>query len=272
MVDAVAFPVIPTLDEPDSDTGSTRDTRMTMFPDHGGLDRQDRLLVLRARLSDIAIVVRLGCRMRPSKARVYPWRSAAWGTGWSALRAHAGATESGAPSPSDTLSKSAESSTARSVWGAMDTVRRSPVMASASAGCRPPRPCSVASRELWCSRNVVPAAATVWRSARSWPRARCACSSRSPPSAHVPFRPEPRPPATSFHVPSSRGAGVSRGGQSEPLIGDTTVITALFADSASQILRPSCPRFDLADDCGQGERVRRTKGYVVKVVVIGGRG
>jgi hypothetical protein len=37
MADAVAFPVIPTLDEADSDTGSTLDTRMTIFSDHGGL-------------------------------------------------------------------------------------------------------------------------------------------------------------------------------------------------------------------------------------------
>jgi hypothetical protein len=72
MADAVAFPVIPTLDEPDFDTGSTLDTRMTIFPDHGGLNRQDRLLVLQPRLSDIAIVIRLGCRMHPSKAGCIP--------------------------------------------------------------------------------------------------------------------------------------------------------------------------------------------------------
>src|SRR5262249_55717121 len=54
------------------DTKSTLDTPMTIFSDHGGLDRRDRLLVLQARLSDTATVVRLGCRMHPSKPGCIP--------------------------------------------------------------------------------------------------------------------------------------------------------------------------------------------------------
>jgi hypothetical protein len=61
---------------------------MTIVPDHGGLDRRDRLVVLQARLSDIATVVRLGYRMHPSKARVYPWRRAARGPGRFTIRVH----------------------------------------------------------------------------------------------------------------------------------------------------------------------------------------
>lgn len=61
---------------------------MTIFPDHSGLDRQDRLLVLQARLSDIATVVRLGCRMHPSKPGWTPGEVRPGGTGRPAIRAH----------------------------------------------------------------------------------------------------------------------------------------------------------------------------------------
>jgi hypothetical protein len=74
------------------------------------------------------------------------------------------------------------------------------VCVPAGSRMRPPRTCSVASRELWCSRNVVPAlkTTTVWRSARSCPvhGVRAWAVVRRPRMFH--FGPEPRPPATSY--------------------------------------------------------------------------
>lgn len=105
-------------------------------------------------------------------------------------------------------------------WLPRVAVMASSVCVLAVSRMRPPRTCSVASRELWCLRSVVPArrATTVWRSARSWPLCRVcalrpwsagrACSIWARAASAERRRVRQR---RHFPVSSSRGAGVSRG-------------------------------------------------------------